>query len=541
MPINVRLIPDSWGSTALREANDCHEPAGSPNGGQFCSKGGGGVTQSPAFKQWFKDSKVVDAAGNPLRVYHGTGRNQFDAFSLSTVARSGFGYGFHFSESPGPASAYAEQWDDGQLGGVGQIIPAYLSIQRPFGGDYYTFKYELGESMGTTASDMDVRLALIAKGFDGIVYEHGDKEGRRVKAWVAFHPQQIKSALSNRTFDPTSKKFTEANDCHEPAGSPNGGQFCSKPGFTVPPRDTFLHKRLTTMPVSQVELLGEGISESYTATVQGTKVAWKPESGSVWTGPQGDWVKRRMDALSKGLPFTEPKPAFVERKAIREEIVNTDFTMADREVAAYELDRLLQLYVVPVTVKREVDGQVGSMQEWVTPDPITAAGLESPDGADAWYRVAVLDVIIGNTDRHWGNIIEGRVAGYPKVYAIDNNLSFAQGSWTTVSAAIFEAANAQHPMSEALRTGLIKQIDSVDWKAWLRRWPMSSIERWRVMASLRAVRRSLLDADGFGFKTLVRTFKDSDGGNLPLDTPYNSLRPGFTVPLSSTRPRKVRR
>lgn len=33
------LVPNSWGS--LREGNDCHEPAGRPIGGQFCSRGGG--------------------------------------------------------------------------------------------------------------------------------------------------------------------------------------------------------------------------------------------------------------------------------------------------------------------------------------------------------------------------------------------------------------------------------------------------------------------------------------------------------------------
>jgi hypothetical protein len=29
-------------------------------------------TDTPAFKQWFKDSKVVDKKGDPLVVYHGT-------------------------------------------------------------------------------------------------------------------------------------------------------------------------------------------------------------------------------------------------------------------------------------------------------------------------------------------------------------------------------------------------------------------------------------------------------------------------------------
>lgn len=31
------LVPDSWGS-GLMEDNDCHEPAGSPKGGQFCGR-----------------------------------------------------------------------------------------------------------------------------------------------------------------------------------------------------------------------------------------------------------------------------------------------------------------------------------------------------------------------------------------------------------------------------------------------------------------------------------------------------------------------
>lgn len=33
----MRLVPNSWGSV-LRERNDCHEPAGRPTGGRFCSQ-----------------------------------------------------------------------------------------------------------------------------------------------------------------------------------------------------------------------------------------------------------------------------------------------------------------------------------------------------------------------------------------------------------------------------------------------------------------------------------------------------------------------
>ncbi len=33
------------------------------------------ITETPEFKAWFGDSKVVDADGKPLVVYHGTGRD----------------------------------------------------------------------------------------------------------------------------------------------------------------------------------------------------------------------------------------------------------------------------------------------------------------------------------------------------------------------------------------------------------------------------------------------------------------------------------
>lgn len=36
----MRFFPDSWGSEDLREYNQCHEPAGKPEGGRFCSTKG---------------------------------------------------------------------------------------------------------------------------------------------------------------------------------------------------------------------------------------------------------------------------------------------------------------------------------------------------------------------------------------------------------------------------------------------------------------------------------------------------------------------
>jgi hypothetical protein len=57
-------------------------------------------TETPEFKKWFGDSKVVDRAGNPLVVYHGT-TNDFDAFDPAKANIEGaMGAGFYFSNTP---------------------------------------------------------------------------------------------------------------------------------------------------------------------------------------------------------------------------------------------------------------------------------------------------------------------------------------------------------------------------------------------------------------------------------------------------------
>lgn len=58
------------------------------------------VTDSPQFKAWFGNSKVVDDEGNPLPVYHGALRS-FNRFDINKAHKDTFfGPGFYFSGSP---------------------------------------------------------------------------------------------------------------------------------------------------------------------------------------------------------------------------------------------------------------------------------------------------------------------------------------------------------------------------------------------------------------------------------------------------------
>ena len=175
-------------------------------------------TESPEFKKWFGDSKVVDANGNPLVVYHGTTKDftAFDKTKQGTSTDEGYlGEGFYFSNDPEMASGYASyNAPDGETSAGAQVLPVFVSLQNPaigypkqFGKNVVndlTSKMSRGE---ITAQEMTSRLREM--GHDGIIWK-GDGPGGEVSGYqgnefVVFEPSQIKSATGNRgTFDPTN-------------------------------------------------------------------------------------------------------------------------------------------------------------------------------------------------------------------------------------------------------------------------------------------------------------------------------------------------
>jgi Inorganic Pyrophosphatase/ADP-Ribosyltransferase in polyvalent proteins/Large polyvalent protein associated domain 39/Large polyvalent protein-associated domain 3 len=144
-------------------------------------------TDTPAFKRFFGDSKVVDATGNPLPVFHGTA-DDFDAFdpnrSGSATAHMTATLGSFFAEDRSKAQHYAENASQG-VPAEERVIDAYLSIQKP---------YEMGmkefQAIDSQEESTALRKKLIAEGYDGIHLKD-------VGQWVAFEPAQIKSASEN--------------------------------------------------------------------------------------------------------------------------------------------------------------------------------------------------------------------------------------------------------------------------------------------------------------------------------------------------------
>lgn len=165
----------------------------------------------------------------------------------------------------------------------------------------------------------------------------------------------------------SARLLREYNPHHEPAGSSKGGRFAHKPGGTTlarfegeggpslpgtsadtradggeppapPVRDRtapVVHGPLATGTITEVEPLDpdENSNTNQVAFVtfeDGTKAAYKPETGEVWDNPG----------------FTN----FDIPQAIQG---NPAFSLAEREAAAYEVDQLLGTDLVPETVLRE--------------------------------------------------------------------------------------------------------------------------------------------------------------------------------------------
>jgi len=142
-------------------------------------RGQGQVTDTLAFKRWFRGSKVVDEQGRPLVVYHGT-RSDVEI----TAFRDSFDDGIFFTSDP----EYANQYTDRPDGGQGAIYPVYLSIQNPY----------IWSGISAAIGDTNV---LKEQGYDGVFFI--GKNGKLLEI-TAFHKNQIKSATGNRgTFDPT--------------------------------------------------------------------------------------------------------------------------------------------------------------------------------------------------------------------------------------------------------------------------------------------------------------------------------------------------
>jgi hypothetical protein len=127
----------------------------------------------PAFRRWFGASKIVDAAGLPLPVYHGTNKD-IDAFVPGGATKSIF---FTTDAEYAAQAAGIKGWGDGD-----NVIAAYVRAEKPM-----------------FVAERDYSFDAIAQakrgGFDALVTVADDGSFGRTIA--VFEPGQVKSAIGN--------------------------------------------------------------------------------------------------------------------------------------------------------------------------------------------------------------------------------------------------------------------------------------------------------------------------------------------------------
>ncbi len=99
-----------------------------------------------------------------------------------------------------------------------------------------------------------------------------------------------------------------------------------------------------------------------------------------------------------------------------------DGTLANREVAAYELSAALGWGVVPETVMRDGPYGPGMAQRFVDHDPEEHYFTLLEQHHETFLRFAIFDVLANNADRKGGHCLLERHTGH--VWGIDHGLTF---------------------------------------------------------------------------------------------------------------------
>ena len=197
--------------------------------------------KSDNFKNWFGDwennpskaSKVVNEDGTPKAVYHGTSNGGFWFFDTYGSNFGLFGNGSYFTESKNVADSYTNKGK----GNNKQVYEVYLNIRNPIDMDAKADiskwnkafeKQDIDVVAREGDSNEQVYKKLIEEleyndyskyeaeeivsdifrydmGYDGITHIGGGRfydGSERHRVWIAFDPEQVKSATDNvGTFD----------------------------------------------------------------------------------------------------------------------------------------------------------------------------------------------------------------------------------------------------------------------------------------------------------------------------------------------------
>ena len=163
-----------------------------------------------------------------------------------------------------------------------------------------------------------------------------------------------------------------------------------EPGATAPPT---LTEMLESSPATSDVPLGGGINESRVVTLQTP------------TGPLRGVFKPKSGEAEGVRPGIETGTSYA------------------RERMAYRLDQATGLGLVPPTVVREVGGRgIGSFQMFAEDAFKLSAGKHDVLDRTSFEKLRMFDFIVGNSDRHSGNLLLRKIGDRWHPVAIDNGL-----------------------------------------------------------------------------------------------------------------------
>lgn len=170
----------------------------------------GDQIDTPSFQKWFDNSKVIDVAGNPLMLYHGTNR-QFSEFDLShcgdnfTAAKEAF----FFTPTRWVAQQMADlatETTDDEVAGEPTVMCVYLSLQNPYVKDFRGRKVNIKS---------EIKKAK-AGGHDGLILISA-QDGLPAcpeTQYIAFHPSQIRIISHANSLQPPNTAAPAGQDAN---------------------------------------------------------------------------------------------------------------------------------------------------------------------------------------------------------------------------------------------------------------------------------------------------------------------------------------
>jgi hypothetical protein len=138
------------------------------------------------------------------------------------------------------------------------------------------------------------------------------------------------------------------------------------------------------------------------------------------------------------------------------------------EIAAYNLDKLLGLGMVPPTVQKRFRGMAGSCQLWIEDSAVlkkrlqeglSSKVLDKPQWLRQAYIQQLFDNLIGNEDRHQGNVL---ITPDERSFLIDHSRTFRTTKAFTEILPFSEAKFPGVGVMRELPRALVRKVKAID-------------------------------------------------------------------------------